>query len=365
MSAPRFAAALAALALAAGCRQHPAEEVETTAAVPVQVAVAHLGTLTAVVRATGTVEPAPGAEWIVTAPEKARVAEIRFAAGDAVRRGSVVARFDAPPLRSDLATRSSEVTQARARLDNTRRNFDRLSTLLEKGIASRKEVEDARKEMLDAEAAVRESGQTRAAASDLASRAAPLAPFNGVVAERWHNPGDVVDANERVLRVVDLRRLQVTAAVPVADAPRIAAGRAARVTPPGGRDVEMAGTVAGTPAVVDPATGTAAVRIAIRGSLPVGTPVAVSITAEERPGALIVPAAALLRDEDETAVFVVGPDGKAHRRKVVVGLVTPDEVQVLSGLREGEQVVVKGQDELPDGAAVTVEAPSGKGAEAP
>ena len=51
-------------------------------------------------------------------------------------------------------------------------------------------------------------------------------------------------------------------------------------------------------------------------------------------------------------------DNKAHHRGVVVGLVSAEEAQIVSGLREGEKVVVKGQDELPDGATVTVEEPS-------
>jgi len=355
MSARRLAVAMSACALAAACHKAPPEDVATTAPVPVQVAAAHLGTITAYVRVTGLIEPAPGADWTVTAPDKALVTEIRYAPGDYVRQGAVVARFDAPPLRADVATRSSEQSQARARLDNARRNHERLSTLLEKGIASRKEVEDARKELLDAESAVRESGQTHAAAVDLAARATPVAPFSGVVAERWHNPGDVIDANEHVLRVVDLRRLQVTAAVPVADALRVVVGHAARVTVPGGEGREIAGKVAGTAATVDPATGAAAIRVSVSGALPVGTPVEIAIVAEERPNALIVPAAAIVREENKTTVFAMGTDNKAHRRAVVVGIVSAEEAQIVSGLREGEKVVVKGQDELPDGATVTIE----------
>jgi RND family efflux transporter MFP subunit len=350
-----LAAILPAAALFAACHKGPAEDVATTAPVPVQVAEAHLGTITSYVRVTGTVDPAPGADWVVVAPQQARIAEIRYATGDVVRQGSVVARFDAPPLRSDLATRSSEASQAQARLDNARRNYNRLSTLLEKGIASRKEVEDARKELLDGESAVRESGQTRAAAAILAARATPIAPFSGLVAERWHNPGDVIDANEHVLRVVDPRRLQVTAAVPVADAPRVIVGHAARVTIPGSQAAELTGRVTGAPAAVDPVTGTAAVRVAIVGTLPVGTPVELAIVAEERANALLVPAAAIVREENKTTVFVVAADMKAHRRAVVVGLVSADEAQLSSGVREGEKVVVKGQDELPDGATVTIE----------
>jgi len=202
---------------------------------------------------------------------------------------------------------------------------------------------------------VRESGQTHAAAVDLAARATPVAPFSGIVAERWHNPGDVIDANEHVLRVIDLRRLQVTAAVPVADALRVVVGHAARVTVPGGEGREIAGKVAGTAATVDPATGTAAIRVSVSGALPVGTPVEIAIVAEERPNALIVPAAAIVREENKTTVFAVGTDNKAHRRAVVVGIVSAEEAQIVSGLREGEKVVVKGQDELPDGATVTIE----------
>jgi cobalt-zinc-cadmium efflux system membrane fusion protein len=321
MSGRRTAPTIAALALALACHKAPPEDVATTAPVPVQVAAAHLGTITAYVRVTGTVDPAPGADWTATAPEKSRVAEIRYAPGDYVRQGAVVARFDAPPLRADLATRSSEASQARARLDNAKRNFERLSTLLEKGIASRKEVEDARKELLDAESAVRESGQTREAAADLAARATPIAPFSGIVAERWHSPGDVIDANEHVLRIVDPAHLQVTAAVPVAEAPRVVVGHAARITIPGSEVAEMAGKVVGAPAAVDPSTG----------------------------------AAAVVRDEDKTFAFVVGADSKAHRRAIVVGITSGDEVQIVSGVREGERVVVKGQDELPDGATVTIE----------
>jgi RND family efflux transporter MFP subunit len=351
-------------ALAAACHKGPPEEVATTADVPVQVAVAHLGTITAYVRVTGTVDPAPGADWTATAPEKSRVAEIRYATGDYVRQGAVVARFDAPPLRADLATRSGEVSQARANLDNARRNFERLTLLLEKGIASRKEVEDARKALLDAESAVRESGVTHAAAADLAARATPVSPISGIVAERWHNPGDVIDANEHVLRVVDLRRLQVTGAVPVSDATRVVLGHAARITVPGGQGSEIEGKVVGAPALVDPATGTASIRVSLSGALPVGTPVELAIVAEERANALIVPTSAVVREENKTTVFVVDADKKAHRRAVVVGVASDDETQIVSGVREGEKVVVEGQDELPDGATVSIES-AGEDAEAP
>src|SRR5204863_97914 len=80
-------------------------------------AVAQLGTIRAVVAATGTADPLPGADWIIIAPQPARVAVITKAEGDRVRKGELLVRFDAPPLRADLATRSGELAAARARLE--------------------------------------------------------------------------------------------------------------------------------------------------------------------------------------------------------------------------------------------------------
>jgi multidrug efflux pump subunit AcrA (membrane-fusion protein) len=105
---------------------------------------------------------------------------------------------------------------------------------------------------------------------------------------------------------------------------------------------------------VDTATGTATVRISAPPGLAAGTPVQVEIVAEEHASVVLVPAAAVVREDGKTAVFVVGADGKAHRRAVTVGIETTEEVEIEKGVTTGEKVVVKGHDELPDGATVTV-----------
>ena len=340
---------------AAACHGAAPESVESEAPVPVTVAAARRGSLITHIHATGTVEAAPGAEWTVTAPQAARIAELPLATGDSVRKGALLVRFNAPPLRADLATRSGELAQAQARLDNAHRNEKRLSQLLEKGIAARREVDEARKELADAEAALVQATETRAAAADLASQATATAPFDGLVAQRWHNPGEMVDVNEHVLRLVDPHRLEVTAAVPVADAGRIVLGHAARVSVPGAAPGGLPAKVVGAPGAVDPATGTASVRLRLAGVLPVGTTVQADIEGEAVSNAVVVPSSAVVRDEGKAAVYVVGGDGKAHRREVEVGLAGAEDVQLLSGVEASEKVIVKGQSGLPDGAAVKVE----------
>jgi multidrug efflux pump subunit AcrA (membrane-fusion protein) len=85
-----------------------------------------------------------------------------------------------------------------------------------------------------------------------------------------------------------------------------------------------------------------------------GTPVHVEILAETRPGALVIPAAAIVEDEGEVFVMVAGRDDKAHKYPIAVGLVSRGLAEITTGLSAGDRVIVRGQDGLPEGAAVTV-----------
>src|SRR6185369_17423712 len=104
-------------------------------------------------------------------------------------------------------------------------------------------------------------------------------------------------------------------------------------------------------------TGTAVVRLGLGPGtrLTAGTPVQAEIETEEHKDVVIVPAAAIVREEDEVSVYVVGPDQKAHKKKVVLGIANPHEAEVRSGVLVSQKVVVKGQEDLPDGATVTLQ----------
>ena len=350
---------LACLAAAAACQRGSQEEIETTNAVPVVVTAASLGTIRAEVRAAGMVTSAPGAELLVVAPAPARIAALPHAEGDRVRRGELLVRFDAPNLLADAAARRADLAHGEARLTAARANLSRLAELFDRGVAAKKEVEDARREVADAEADVATARSGLAAAADLGTRAEVRAPFDGVVAARLHNPGDLVDAaaSDPVLRFVDPARLQVEAGVPLADLPAIAVGQTVRVLGTGSATAAR-GTVVARPALADPVTGTAKVRVALlpTAALAANAPVEVVIETVEHRGVILVPQAALVQEGPQAFVYVVTADNHAHRRELQPGIVAGGQVEVRSGVRAGERVVVQGQTGLPDGAAVV---PSG------
>jgi RND family efflux transporter MFP subunit len=357
MTTRLFAIAFAGALLAAGCSEKSADEVETTTAVPVAVEPATVSSLAATISVGGTITPAPGADWVITAPAQGTIAELPKAEGDVVHEGDVLVRFDIPNLPADVAARKADIAQAQGKVDTTAAAVTRLTGLVSQGIAAQRELQEAKQANVEAQAALDQARSGSAAAIALADRATVRARFNGVVSKRWHNPGDLVDGaqSDPILRVVNPASLQAIASIPVADLSRVHVGKAAKVTGPGGGDGDAASVVS-LPAQVDPGSATADVRLRFASPthLPVGSAVHVTISAEERANVLTVATGAIVRDGEETFVMVAGADNKAHKHPVKVGLASGDRTEILSGVTAGDQVIVRGQSSLPDNAAIQV-----------
>ena len=353
------ALACAAALTVTACSHDSPEEVETETVVPVSIAPAEQGSIRASIRATGDVNPAPGAELIVTAPEPARIAAIPKGEGERVRRGEVLVRFEIPTLSAEATSKGAELAAAETRVKTARENQTRLHDLYERGVAARKDVEDADQAAADADAALAQARAGSGSAVALASRQTIAATFDGVIAKRWHNPGDLVEpgASDPVLRVIDPARLQVDASIAIPHLARVVVGAPGRlILPDAAAPVPL--KVVGRPAAVEPGTAAAPVRLAFLQphTFAAGTPVEVEIDAEEHANVVLVPLTAVVREGEETAVFVVSQN-KAQRRHVVLGIVNGSRAEIREGVKPGEQVIVRGQTGLPDGAAVSLEQP--------
>jgi len=221
-------------------------------------------------------------------------------------------------------------------------------------------VEETTREVADADADLASAQAAATAAERVADRSVVRATFDGGVAKRSHNPGDLVEASasDAVLRVIDPRRLEVQASVPIADAPRLKLGAPARLTNVVGGTPAPTLKVASRAVSVDSSTASVPVRLSFTtpGNYPAGTPVQVEIDAETGTGVVLVPVAAVVHEGEEAAVFVVAGE-MAKRRVVMIGLQSGDRVEIRDGVKAGEMVVVSGQNGLPDGARVTVAKP--------
>jgi HlyD family secretion protein len=144
----------------------------------------------------------------------------------------------------------------------------------------------------------------------------------------------------------------------VQQAASITTGKFATISGPGGT---LEGKVIVVSPTVDPSTTT--VQIWVRAKNPKerlrpGVNVQISINAEEIPNALVAPATAILSlEEGGDKVMVAGSDSLAHERKVELGVHSGDDVQILSGAKEGEQVITVGGLGLEDKTKIEVSKP--------
>ena len=350
-------AILCLLVVVAACRrQAPAEIEREETLVPVGVAAAERSGIRAVVQATGVVTPAEGAEFLVVAPEPARIAEIAKAAGDAVKSGDVLARFELPSATQEVARLEADLAAAEALLENARVNQQRVADFVDRGLVARRDREIADRELADAQAAVERVRGQHTRAVTAAGRAIVRAPFDGVVAARQHNPGDVVlsSTTDPVLRVVDPHRLDLVALVGEADISRVVPGATARVTGPA---TSMPIGLKVLRRLADRATPDGSLPFLLvfddAVQLAVDARVDVEIDAEERADAVLVPVEALIQNGGDTAVMIAA-GSRAERRVVTTGIRNEDRVEVTSGVRAGELVITRGHIGLPDGAAISV-----------
>jgi RND family efflux transporter MFP subunit len=354
----RLAAASFLLVAITACQRQSVEEVATTAVVAVVVETVKVGLLQSTIAVSGVVHAAPGAELIVVAPAPARITELPHAEGDLVKAGELLVRFDIPTLAADVAADRAKITQAVARVEAAKASVARLTSLLAQGVAAPRDVEEATRQLAEAEGDVAQAQSAVQAALALSERAVVRAPFSGVVAQRFHNPGDLVEAasSDPVLKVINPAQLQVVASVPAAELSHVVVGHAAQIRQPGD-DEPVAARVLTKAPQVDPVTASGNVRLAFvkPSALTAGMTVQVDIVAEERSNVLIIPAAALVDEEGDLFVMVAGDDNKAHRHPVAVGLSTRTLAEVTSGIKAGDRVIVRGQEGLPEGAAVVVE----------
>ena len=344
------------------CRReeaHPAPTSEPELPSPVAGEPARRGNLRAIIHTSGVVTPLAGAEFVAMAPGPARILDMPYTSGDRVASGDLLVRFDMPSAVAEVSRQQAAIARAQARLENARVTQSRSQDLAERGIISRREMQDADTEVADAQAEVTRGESVRATAEKALARAVIRAPFAGLIAQRLHNPGDVLQAvaTDPILRLIDPDRLDITAQVTATDAPRILPGAAARTTSVGG-PMPVRLTVVSRPTASSNGTD-ALVHLVFAEptALAVDTRVEVEIDGEEHINAVLIHAGALVEQDSGVAVFVAA-NGTAERRLVTTGLRDRDLVEITSGLEAGEIVITRGQVGLSDGEAVSVDAPS-------
>jgi len=335
---------LSAAMLLAGCKpgsdaQAQEGEKKGPDAIPVEVGKVVRRAIAASYANTATLEPR--AEAQVVAKTSGVALQVLAEEGQQVHAGQVLVRLDADRARLQAA-------QSAAQLRKLEANFKRAQQLESQQMVSANDLDQLRYDLENARAV------NRLADLEL-SYTNVVAPISGVIALRSIKPGNFVQINSPIFRIVDSSRLEATLKVPEREIDKLKPGQVVELTADALPGKRFTGTVDRVAPVVDTGTGTFRVVATFDGDgeLQPGMFTRLSINYDQRADALVVPRAALLEDGGEPAVYAVR-DGKASRIALKLGYAEGAWVEVRDGLKEGDAVVVAGKAALREGSAVQV-----------
>ena len=318
-------------------------------AVPVEVAQVAKRPISASYAGTANLE-AP-IEAMVVAKTSGVMLQLLAEEGDTVKAGQVLARIE--PDRPRL-----EMERARATVRKLENNYRRSQELLTSKLVSA-EASDQIRYDLEAARAAYQMTQLELSYTNI------IAPIDGVIAQRSAKPGNLIQLNSSLFRIVDISRLEAVLNVPERDLATMKPGLVVRMMADAMPGQAFEGVIDRVSPVVDGGSGTFRVVTRFKGGegLRPGMFGRIEVVYDSRTDALTVPRSALLEDAGETAVYAVR-DSKAVRVPIEVGYLSGELAEVRKGLKEGDQVVTAGKITLRDGAVVEVLNPA-KGGGAP
>jgi RND family efflux transporter MFP subunit len=305
----------------------------------------------------------PYVEARLNAKVSGYVSKMNVDFGDKVKAGQLLATIEVPELQDEL--NNALATEQKAEADYTNANliYTRLLTVNKNhpNLVAQQDLDTAQANDLSTAAAIAEAKAEVEKYRTLVNYTQITAPFDGVVTHRYADPGALIQAGTSsdtqampLVRVSDnyLLRLDFPVTVDYVKDVRLGDPVEVRVDSLNGKT--FAGKIARFADDVDDSTRTMITEIEVPNpnlEIVPGMYATVVLSVEKHPQALAVPIQAIINGKTPT-VYVVNHDHQIEDRPVELGLETSDKYEVLSGLQEGELVVIGNRSEFQAGQQV-------------
>ena len=277
--------------------------------------------------------------------------------GDTVKAGQLLATLEVPELQAELANAQAANAKAAADFTNANLIYSRLQSVNKEhpNLVAQQDLDTAQANELTATAAIAAAKANFEKFQTMVSYTQIVAPFDGVITSRYADPGTLIDAQGKpLLRVSDNYRLRLDFPVTVDYVKDIALGAPVEVRVDSLNGKTFAGKISRFTHEVDDNTRTMITEIEVPNldlELIPGMYANVILQVEQRPNALAIPVEAVSGEKNPT-VLVLNQDQQIEERAVTLGLETPEKFEVLSGLREGDLVIVGSRAQFQAGEKV-------------
>lgn len=323
----------------------PSEDLvqEVSAPLPVQVTVPRSTEIFARYHTTATI--ASDADAPIPARVEGEVVEILVEEGDRVEKGQILGRLDGERLRI-------EMKQAKANLEKTIREYERFINLHERGLVSTAAFDDMKFDM----DALKAHYELKKLDYDYATIRASI---SGVVSARHIKVGQHINSGDITFRVTNPSELVAYLQIPQSELSKFTVGQSAGIQVDSMPDQDFNATVTRISPTIDTRNGTFRATAYVDnddGLLAPGMFGRFEIAYEKHSGALVIPVAAVLEEDNVSVVYVV-EDGAAVRRMITTGIEEDGQIEILSGLEGDERIIMTGQNSLRDGSKVLASLP--------
>lgn len=272
--------------------------------------------------------------------------------GSRLRRGEPLARLDTAALELSVREQQARIARLQVEAEQAERQRARLRQLGGAGHVSGLQLDEAEARLASLQAQAREADAGLSRLRLQIEQAAPRAPFDGVVVERYAAEGELLGAGAPLLRLVDTADLEIRARAPVALASRLQAGTGVALQVNGSEHLLQLGTVV---PVGDEVSRQLELRLPLAGlDLPVGSAVELALPTDAAREVLVVPRDAVVLRREGSHVLRVDAENLAQRVLVEVGDSQGDRIEVRGALKPGDRVIVRGGERLREGQSVAI-----------
>jgi RND family efflux transporter MFP subunit len=355
-------ALVSALVATSGCKKKDVEQGSAERGVQrVEVAAIKLGDIAETVTLTGEVVPL--STVVLTSKVAGRLEKLRLedstpiAEGSRVEAGKSLVEIDKAVYAAQLDQAEAAVAAATAGNKDATREEERMAVLFKEGAATEQMRDRTATGRDAAAAALKQAEAARKMARINFDEAIIESPISGIVTAKHIDEGNMVAPGMPILTIQDMSKARIIFSVPERYLPRLVAGKTpVAVTPEAYTAEPIQTVVAKIYPAADRATRTTLVELLLDNAgqaLRSGMFVKVVIEVDRATAVPVMPAAAILRQENDIVVFVAdGP--KAIRRVVQLGLLENNMYAVKDGLKEGDLVIIRGQHLLSDGDRIEI-----------
>lgn len=323
---------------------------------PADLAQAKRADLRQVVRLNGNIQPFNQSQ--LRAEVAAVINEISVRRGESVKKGQLLARLDTSDVSARMREKQSNLESARSALKLAEINREKAITLTQRGVKSQTALDEAENAWRNARANVAALEQQLTVARKSVNDTAIYAPIDGLVAERFVNPGERVAVDAKLFTIADLEMMEVEALVPARDVPQLRIGQKVVLHVEGFGDRNFDAHIERINPTAQSGSRSIPVYVLLKNPEHVlrgGMFGAGEAVLAEAPGVVAIPGEAV-REENGASVVYVLKDNKLERRTVKIALrgSADGRIGIAEGVAENETVVATPGLRLNDGLAARI-----------